>query len=540
MSYRVLLVDDEPIILSGIKSLINWQECDCEIVQTCRNGEQALLYIEQLQPNIVLCDINMPVMDGITLLEKAHAEYPHIVFIMLTNLEDFELARKALQLHAVDYIVKSTLEPDALEQSISVAKIESNNRARLAKVTTAAHYEDITNAQNLKETVSIFFRGYSRNAHVQTCALLEENSAMKNFSAIYIALDYSELTHFNKFTIDEEKRLYEWQRDIVEKIAQNFFEKFVLFSLDLNHNDVVLFCWDVNFESWQSKTESFSKRLLGASLNVTQIKSAVCASEIFNGVSGLWLCHKTLKKLKNYYYLNPCSYKFLEDNEQLNLIALHAGNTISQLVNKFKTKDYVAMQGLLESIINKIAVTPHEQNSALWLCRGIYDNCHELLADFCKESTENNAFYNYQNEQRVIGHLNTREKVLTWLICFYNEVEQILQNKNKGKNTLLEKAKDFIEQNTHRRITLNDVAESVSISPNYLSAQFKKQYNQNLVDYINETKIIKAEDMLKDNELLIYQISDNLGFENPYYFTRVFKKHRDITPKEYQKKHNKN
>lgn len=76
----------------------------------------------------------------------------------------------------------------------------------------------------------------------------------------------------------------------------------------------------------------------------------------------------------------------------------------------------------------------------------------------------------------------------------------------------------------------------VCLSPGYLSALFKKQYNQNFVDYINEEKCRRACALIQQGQLRIYEISYRLGFENAYYFTRVFKRHVGMTPTEYQKK----
>ena len=122
--YKVMIVDDETIILSGIKFLVDWEKNDCVITATARNGQDALEQIRRMQPDIVLADLNMPVMDGITLMKTVNKEYPNIVFIVLTNLEEFELARQALQCRAVDYLVKSQLEAPVLEKVLKHAKEE--------------------------------------------------------------------------------------------------------------------------------------------------------------------------------------------------------------------------------------------------------------------------------------------------------------------------------------------------------------------------------------------------------------------------------
>ncbi|MDE6619430.1 MAG: response regulator, partial [Lachnospiraceae bacterium] len=99
--YRVMLVDDEPLILAGITSMLDWEANNYKIVGKAANGADALSQMAELQPDIVIADIKMPAMDGITLMKRAkEAGYPS-VFILLTNLEECSLARESMKLDAV-------------------------------------------------------------------------------------------------------------------------------------------------------------------------------------------------------------------------------------------------------------------------------------------------------------------------------------------------------------------------------------------------------------------------------------------------------
>lgn len=138
--YQVLLVDDEPLILSGIKFMIDWQKNDCQIADTARNGQQALEKLRTLHPNIVICDIAMPGMSGTELLKQAAEEFPDIVFIMLTNHPDFQLAQHSLRYRAVDYLLKSDLDSAALEEGLAHAKAECDTRAKLNRVQLVDDY----------------------------------------------------------------------------------------------------------------------------------------------------------------------------------------------------------------------------------------------------------------------------------------------------------------------------------------------------------------------------------------------------------------
>ena len=141
--YNVFIVDDETIILSGIKFLIDWEKNDCVIMNTARNGSDALEKIRAFQPDIILCDIKMPIMDGVQLLEIVHREFPSIVFIMLTNLQEFHLVREAIHNRALDYLLKNQLDAPLLEEALAKAKKEHDQRRRLMQDDKFQYYDKI-------------------------------------------------------------------------------------------------------------------------------------------------------------------------------------------------------------------------------------------------------------------------------------------------------------------------------------------------------------------------------------------------------------
>ena len=120
--YRIILIDDEPLILAGIASLICWEEHDCCIVGKATNGPAAVDLILEMRPDIVITDIRMPVMNGLELIQACREKNCEFAFIFLTNLEDFQLAKQAVHLGATDYLVKLDLQPQMLIQALDKAK----------------------------------------------------------------------------------------------------------------------------------------------------------------------------------------------------------------------------------------------------------------------------------------------------------------------------------------------------------------------------------------------------------------------------------
>ena len=129
---KLLAVDDEMLVLVGLKSMLDWKSLGIEYAGTAHNGQQALEQIELIRPDIVLIDINMPVKNGLQVAKECREKYGKLpVFIFLTSYEEFSFAKEAVSVQAIDYLVKISLTPEQLEKSIkkeSLSIIISSNR----------------------------------------------------------------------------------------------------------------------------------------------------------------------------------------------------------------------------------------------------------------------------------------------------------------------------------------------------------------------------------------------------------------------------
>ena len=113
--YRVVLVDDERLIVKGLSSVVPWEELGCEVAGTAYDGDTGLELIRQIRPDIVLTDIRMPNMDGLTMLAALHSEFPHMQMSVLTAYRDFDYARQAINLGVCRYLLKPSKMDELLE-----------------------------------------------------------------------------------------------------------------------------------------------------------------------------------------------------------------------------------------------------------------------------------------------------------------------------------------------------------------------------------------------------------------------------------------
>lgn len=535
--YQILMVDDESIILSGIKFLINWEENNCVIAGTARNGQEALEKINSLSPDIVFCDIKMPVINGIELLKHVSRQRPDIVFIMLTNLEDFELARDALRHHAFDYLLKSQLEPETLKNTLINACNEREKRTKLAQVNMVESLFKTNRNQLLKDTfMRILQASQSDNASSDIAQILEDNGVRNGFGAIQIPFDFSAVSQYETFSDDERSRLFAWQTEVSQKVVKNFFEYSIIIFPNKSCTSLLVFCWDMTADEWTEKLPTFTTRLMSASANITQVKPIVLSTDYFSSVSKWPECQIQLLKLMDHYYLTDCLEGNASDIPNTEYRTLCLSGIAGRLAEEIRTKNIAGCNYILQKAMSNVRKFPHQQSQALWLCNDLYNTASDAIKTIASYTEINSPFFYSAYSHRAIDHLTTRSQVLQWLEILQNNITATLEQFSSGKSELIEKARQYVRDNVEKRIMLQDVANYICISPGYLSALFKKQYNQNFVEYVNSTKIERACQLIKEDKLMIYEISNTLGFENAYYFTKVFKRLKGMTPTEYQHK----
>lgn len=531
--YSVLLVDDEPLILSGIKFLLDWPKNDCEIIDTARNGQVALEKIRALQPNIVLCDINMPVMSGMDLLQAVAQELPQIVFVMLTNLQDFDLAQAALRSRAVDYVLKSQLEPEALERSLKNAKTEFDNRRSLAAATQQALQTHVTEAQMLKDA---FLQVDKTLPVAELPQVLRTGDALLCYGAVLLTLDYTSVPNDAQKTDEGLAELFAWETDMAAGLAQTHFSDFALFEPDGGRECLVLLCWRIAPQAWEDKLRSFYTKLCSASANITRATPCLLASDTFAGVERLADCRKQLFSLLDYYYNTSVSPVFAAKCPPLSYRPLGLTGISGRLADEIRAKNTVGCEAVLDRAQEHVSTIVHEKSQSAWLCGELYTAASTTLKSIVPANRLIPYFEHATQAHRQIARLRTRGDTVAWLSQLRTFVVASVEQFSQSRSDFVEKAKQYVEEHLESRIMLSDVADHVNISPAYLSSLYKKTHKQNFVDYINSRKMDRACEMLRTGDFRIYEISYRLGFENAYYFTRVFKRFIGMKPTEYQRK----
>ena len=415
---RILLVDDEPLVLIGLQGMLEWEKLGYSICGTARNGKLALDLIEREKPDIVIADVKMPVMDGLTLARTCREQGPLPAFIMLTSFEEFDYIKQAMGVGVVDYLVKLDLTPENLQDALGRAA------ERVKKERTLLGTSPVQ--EDLAESV----RTYQERFFVRLYAGLFQ--------------DESEL----------EQPLQHMELDLKS-------DSYLVASCEL--------CANTDLPPSQQLKLSFS-----------------CARMLEN-------------TLRNYLPCYVTGADVLRCNVLFCLTAAQSANyraLLRPLLEKASQilYNYFTVRGLW-AVGRPVA-------SLLGLSRRCRENAH-------------------------LRPLLTAEKPLQF-------VEIAEGDATAGKMQVVAQVQDYIRSHLSEKLALADVAAVFNFSPNYLSQLFGKYGDSGFVEYITETRIAAAKEMLEQGDLKVYEIAEKLGYESSFYFSKVFKKVTGLSPREYQ------
>lgn len=524
--YNVFLIDDETIILSGIKFLIDWGKNECTIMDTARNGKDALDKIRRCQPDIVLCDIKMPIMNGIELLKLVSREFPSIVFIMLTNLEEFPLAKEAIRYRALEYLVKNQLDAPLLEECLARAREESNRRSQLVQADNLQYYDSVRQQELIQNACLELLFSPEASSLPQAETILSAHRMLDGYGFLYIPLNFTTLPDSSVLNNDSKTTLTAWEKELATRLADNLFGSHYLYVQTGQNDCLTMFLWGQG-RLWEQNITLFSSKFSSASGNITQVQPVVCSTPCFFGPEQLPVCRDAYFQCVEHYYLQEDTFTSPLPAGRPAFEPLGLAGIGSQLEAEINSRSLTGALLLLDKAVTRLENTLHQKSQAIWLCNELFRSASRT---FIGEGLE--ARFHPETQS-----LMTRRQVIRWLENLKNLLIDLMGSQSSQKSAPIEKARQYVLEHVEDHISLQDVAEKVSISPGYLSTLFKKQYDQSFVSFINQAKVDRACTLMRDNPLMISEIAYRLGFENAYYFAKIFRRYTGMTPSEWRRQH---
>ena len=530
--YRIILIDDEPLILAGIASLICWEEHDCCIVGKATNGHTAIDLILDPRPDIVITDIRMPVMNGLELIQACKEKNCEFAFIFLTNLEDFQLAKEAVHLGATDYLVKLDLKPQTLIQALERAK-EHCSRME-------SHHNKELYALLLKDSRKQLEQNYFSQllltppSDSEFAFNPEIDASYRNAYLLLLQMKPEQIL-FGQTEPYDFQFISSQLLDVVSGIGTRYFSSHAML---MPQKDTMLLVVSPKAESDNEKALSEFCTKVNVALGTYFALTALFGiSQKSRETSRLpQALSEARSALGRCYYDSALGISFYQDQKsrlrqpaqrEFNINFLKKSMSAAVLENESQD-----LKEIFRELSELFAQYKPDKPQAVSACINIYSYLHDLLQN---ESTRENAFPYSIDIAKQLSGLGSLDDILLWLDSFCEKICAMLaERKEKRSDKFVYMAKRYIHEHYREKLTLSEIAEHLTISPGYLSSTFSRYMNKTVSDYIAEVKIEHAKELIDSGQYLIYEIADQLGFENAYYFSKVFKKVTGMAPKNYE------
>lgn len=527
--YKLLIVDDEPLVLAGLSSMLNWSELNIEICGTAMNGQLAMDIIDAQHPDIVITDIKMPVMSGLELIktcrQKYGNEYP--AFIFLTSFEDFHMAKEALTAHASDYLVKLEMTPASLKESVLRA-LESLPQEHVTVSTTASSVDSFYD----KFFIRLLHNLFDSKQQFE----LQSRDLNLDFTYDNYVCCYGELSEASNASLSSEKQmtLFSTSMQMISELLDKYCPYYIS-TLDIRHF-AIIFC----LRNDTTVSDDYRIEIKGMLEKIAQTLSNYYNITVRTGIGSM--VDNPFLISESYQYARQACLS-IPDGETAIHYEDFSGDDIyhnsfnfalfkSDLTKAFEEYDAETLEKTVSSICELFLSHPHHYVQAMDAACNILYMSISLLQD--GDTIISGFFEDKADGYRSIYKLQSVEAIVDWLgylsscIC-----EMFTERKKDYKHHTVDLVKKYIKDHINERLSLNEIAASFGISPNYLSQLFSKYNDMGFTEYINTTKINESKRLLMEENLKVYEVAEILSFESSFYFSKVFKKIEGISPTEY-------
>lgn len=534
----VFIIDDDLSVCEGLTRHVNWGNMNMRVMGTAQNGEEALLMLEKGQPDIIITDIYMPKMDGLSLIKQVTEKYPEIHIIIHSGYNHFDNARKAIQYGVKHFFLKPSpvSEIEAVIQDV-IQKIEAESKQ---KKLLEKYQEQRPNYLAYRKDA--FIRNQLLNQHHSKDAKTECEELLgidPETPHIVTAIMISRPPYLTK------SREFDWQltkfsvRNILaETISQSGGpEEIDSYLLDYSDSTYVLVTYySGNSLYLEQLHNQLVNKMLENLLYYLKVSVIMGVSETKSHIRQMADAYQeSMQTLEagEYEEINQIYYFQTIKNHQTNETFIYPVETIKNIYQKIADKDY---DGVIASWSHFTKNISKEKGSPFYMIQTISINVLSALLmedqsveHVNRQPVEKSSLllevYNYQTTIELLNWMT--EQLDHWV----SQAKQALVSKKTS--SLVEKVKDYIENYYDEEITLAEIADHLFVNKNYLSQLFKKVTGDTFVNYLNHYRIAKAKELLKDKKYMVYEVSEMVGYQNSTYFSQVFKAITEVSPSEY-------
>ncbi|QEN03444.1 response regulator [Thiospirochaeta perfilievii] len=524
---KVLLVDDEPMILKGLQVLIDWNKVGFEIAATVNNVIDALNYLYKNRVDLIISDIQMPKLSGLDLMEKVKKEnISDAHFVLLSGHADFDFAQRAIRYNCIDYILK----PINKENLIKVL-------SKISKINEEIEYKTEVDLKMgrayLARNIIALISGKYDNENLKYI-----KSHMKlSVGVRYIDIELDTSSIIEKISCDKKR---EFQKKLFQTCIEynKNDESHCIFDVSRLENiyDIGFIFCDYMAEEKKCSEEEYLKSFFNYLKNKIdlpvnflvgkKVKDISCLSKSYDTIS-LLRTFKGFRSKKDIYYHEK------ESQPVSSGVNLLCKKSIDELLKNIEHNDHAKIVQCVKTLYQKMqSIGAIGEVMSLNINYLLFQLIH--LAIIQDNSVNQKEIFRLISESSIEEGIARGSKAhLADFSCKYSDyLTQLRRNCSKGVLGSIEKD---IRDNFNKNITLKELSEKYYVNTAYLGQKFRKKHGCSFKDYLNNFRIEQAAILLLRTDDKIYKIAEDVGYHNQDYFIRRFIAIKNCTPTTYRK-----
>jgi two-component system response regulator YesN len=515
--YSIFIVDDEQIEIEMIRDFIRWEEMGIYVVGTALNGKEAIEKIKVIQPDIILTDIKMPIINGIELAKYITEEYNWMKIVFLTGYDELEFVKSALNVGAVGYLLK----PLDIKE---IAKVMGKVKEKCEEVRMKNKSIQVTMAQVLKEL--IYEKNQLRKVNlVNSYNKLARRKDSEPFVFVLCSVDHYSFLKNNSVLEDCITRLNILISDYCIK------NELSVTVIPYKEDELVLILEadqpKLNKRFWTELVDSISERL--------HFTVTIALAEKQDELIQIHLLYEQAKDtIDERFYAGSGTVIYREEiqaNFYSDQIPTLQENVLFEALFQL---DQAQMVDIIQDYFSKLALLRIRKKVICDLSIRLIDRLNELAL---KESKDMEAFVGTKSDLYYsIYECDVLNGIEDRIIQVFEGVMEEVKNRFTDKNMkMVQQVRAIIENTYHEQLTIFNLSSQVYLSPNYLRSIFKEKTGATIHEYLTKIRLEKAKSLLSDDSLKVHDIAEKVGYVSSSYFCSLFLKSQGVTPNEYRK-----
>lgn len=534
---KVFLVEDEMVIRRGIKNSIDWEKEGYIFCGEASDGELAYPMIIKEKPDILITDIRMPFMDGLELCKLVKKELPNIKILILSGYDEFDYAKEAIRLGVTEYLLKPISSGKLLEALNGVS--ESIRREKEDKDLVRKYMEEMR--ENTEHEKQKFFEQMIAGNLSMADALETGKKYEMNLSAgMYNLLLF-------RFTLGEENRksgeLLGEAEYAIEKLTERL---------------EYVFEFQRGVEGWAfllmaDNEEQMSERVKELSKDLEEIMKNYSTIAYFGGIGQPVARLRELEESFREAERALAARFTMELNRIISVEDIRMAQNVDTLDDIEITSfgEIEKTRTMLEKFLNNgaedeidefvdvyINELPEENLKSVLMRQYIIMDAYIVMMSFCEkiEGIEGEMQAQSEELKNSMKTIQTLEEIKNYIRMLLKKIIGVRDTiSGRRYSDIIEIAKDQIRKTyMSDEISLNTIAAEVGMSPSYFSSIFSKEMGKTFVEYLTEIRMDRAKELLMCSSMKISEIGYEVGYKDPHYFSYIFKKTQNCTPKEFR------